>query len=85
MVNEEGREIPRETARRALQAAAVEAYGRAGAYVTRSTVMQRAKVASFEEFLAIAQHLDRRGWIDEADADYSIFVLTREGIDEATD
>jgi len=48
VANEEGREVPREIARQALQAAAVEAYGRAGAYVTRSTVMQRAKVASFE-------------------------------------
>jgi hypothetical protein len=32
----------------------------------------------------MAQYLHGRGWIDEADPDYGIFVLTPEGIDEAT-
>ena len=73
-----------EKARRILQAAAVEAYGRPGMYVTRDQVMQRANISNLAEFLVIAEYLDRRGWINEADADYGIFVLTSEGIDEAT-
>jgi hypothetical protein len=73
-----------EKARRILQAAAVEAYGRPGMYVTREQVMQRANISDLAEFLAIAEYLDRRGWINEADADYGIFVLTSEGMDEAT-
>lgn len=76
-------ELPKK-ARRVLQAAAVESYGRPGVYVTRAQVMQRANISDLGEFLAIAEYLDRRGWIDEADADYRIFVLAPEGIDEAT-
>ncbi len=72
-----------EKARRVLKAAAVEAYGRPGVYVQRAPVMRRANVSDVAEFVAIAEHLERRGWIDEADADYGIFVLTPEGIDEA--
>jgi hypothetical protein len=34
-------------------------------------------------FLAIAEYLEGRGWIAEADADYEVFVLTPEGLDEA--
>ena len=73
-----------EKARRVLQAAAVEAYGRPGVYVTRDQVMKRANISDLAEFLAMAQYLHGRGWIDEADPDYGIFVLTPEGIDEAT-
>ena len=73
----------REKARRVLQAAAVEAYGRAGAYVTRDPVMQRTNISDLEEFWAIAEYLNKRGWIAEADADYGVFVLTPEGIGEA--
>jgi hypothetical protein len=73
-----------EKARRILQAAAVEAYGRPGMYVTRDQVMQRANISDLAEFLAIAGYLDRRGWINEADADYGIFIVTSEGVDEAT-
>ena len=73
-----------EKARRVLQAAAVETYGGPGVYVTRDQVMKRANIPNLAEFLAIAEYLDRKGWIDEADPDYSIFVLTPEGIDEAT-
>jgi hypothetical protein len=72
-----------EKARRVLQAAAVEAYGRPGMYVLRERVMSRANISDLEEFLAIAEHLERRRWIAEADADYGVFVLTPEGIDEA--
>ena len=72
-----------EKARRILQAAAVEAYGRPGVYVSRDPVMRRANISDVKEFLAIAQHLERRGWIAETDADYTIFVVTSEGIDEA--
>ncbi len=75
---------PREKVRRVLQAATVEAYGRAGAYVTRGPVMQRANVSDLEEFWAIAGCLEEKGWIAEADDDYGIFVVTPAGIDEAT-
>ena len=74
-----------EKAHRILQAAAVEAYGRPGVYVVREQVMQRANITDLAEFLAIAEYLHRRGWIAEADADYGIFALTLEGIDEAID
>lgn len=75
--------MPKES-RRVLQAAAVEAYGRPGMYVLREPVMQRVNISDVAEFLMIAQYLDQRGWIAEADADYGAFVLTPEGIDEAT-
>ena len=71
-------------ARQVLQAAAVEAYGRPGAYVTRNHVMKRANILDPEEFRIIAQYLEKKGWIAEADAAYGIFVVTPEGIDEAT-
>ncbi len=74
----------REKARRVLQAAAVEAYGRPGAYVTRGPVMRRANVSDPEEFRAIAEYLEGRGWIAEADDDYGVFVVTPAGVDEAT-
>ena len=73
-----------EKARRVLQAAAVEAYGRPGMHVVRDQVMWRADIFEVEEFIKIAKHLHRRGWIDEADADYGILVLTSEGIDQVT-
>lgn len=73
-----------EKTRRVLQAAAVEAYGSTGMYVLRDHVMRRANISDVAEFLTIAEYLDQRGWIAEADADYGIFVLTREGVDEAT-
>ena len=74
-----------EKARRVLQAAAVEAYGRPGVYVVSQRVMRRASMSDIEEYWAIATHLQAQGWMDEADDDYGIFVLTDEGIDEATD
>ena len=70
-------------ARQVLQAAAVEAYGGPMAYVTRYHVMERANILDLEELRTIAEYLDKKGWIAEADADYGIFVLTPEGIDEA--
>jgi hypothetical protein len=74
----------RDKARRVLQAAAVEAYGRPGAYVTRDPVMRRAGISSLEEFWAIAGYLDENGWISEPDDDYGIFVITAAGVEEAT-
>ncbi len=71
-------------ARRVLQAAVVEAFGRAGVYALRDRVMQRANISELEEFWAIAEYLDRKGWIAEGDDDYSIFVVTTAGINEAT-
>ena len=73
-----------EKARRLLQAAAVEALGRPGAYVIQDPVMRRAGVADPEEFRTIAVYLDERGWIAEADDDYGIFVVTAAGLEEAT-
>ena len=70
-------------ARQVLQAAAVEAYGRPGAYVTTNHVIKRANILDPEEFRMIAEYLDKNGWIAEADADYGIFVVTPEGIDQA--
>jgi hypothetical protein len=83
-VNEEGaRTRPWETARRVLQAAAVKAHGRPGAYVTRDLVMQRANMVDTGHFRTIATYLAERGWIAEADADYGVFVVTASGIEEA--
>ena len=79
----ESRARPWETARRVLQAAAVEANGIPGAYVTREGVMQRANMVDAEHFRTIARHLEERGWIADADADYSVFVVTVSGIAEA--
>ena len=73
-----------EKARRFLQAAAVEAFGRPGAYVIQAQVMRRAGVADPEEFRTIAVYLDERGWIAEADDDDGIFVVTAAGVEEAT-
>jgi hypothetical protein len=66
-----------------LQAAAVEAFGRPGAYVTRERVKGRAAMVDLNMFLAVAEYLEGRGWIAEADPDYGVFVLTPEGLDEA--
>jgi hypothetical protein len=83
-VNDEGtRARAWETARRVLQAAAVEAYGRPGAYVTQDRMMQRANMLDSEHFRTIAKYLEERGWIAETDADYGVFVVTASGIEEA--
>jgi hypothetical protein len=81
--DEEEQEVPRETARRVLQAAAVEAFGRPGVYVTGERVMGRAAMVDLSMFLRIAEYLEEQGWIDEADADYGMFTVTVEGLDEA--
>ena len=83
MNSEAEEQVPRETARRLLQAAAVEAFGRPGVYVSRERVMGRAAMVDLELFLRIAQYLEDEGWIDEADADYGMFTVTVEGLDEA--
>ena len=80
---EESRTPPWETARRVLQAAAVEANGRAGAYVTQEGVMQRANMVDAEHFRTIARYLEEQGWIEDADADYGVFRVTASGIAEA--
>ena len=46
-----------EKAHRVLQAAAVEARGRAGAYVMAQRVMGRANISDTEEFRAVAEYL----------------------------
>jgi hypothetical protein len=77
---EESRTRPWETARRVLQAAAVEANERAGAYVTQEGVMQRANMVDAEHFRTIARYLEEQGWIE--DADYGVFVVSASGITE---
>jgi hypothetical protein len=84
LVNEEeSRTRPWETARRVLQAAAVEANGRAGAYVTQESVMQRANMVDAQHFSTIARYLEEQGWIADAEADYGVFMVTGAGIAEA--
>jgi hypothetical protein len=56
-----------EKARRVLRATAVEVYGRPGMYVVMAQVMRRANISDPEEFRAIAEYLEQRGWIAEAD------------------
>lgn len=80
---EETRARPWETARRILQAAAVEARGRPGVYVSQEGVMQRANMLDTEHFRKIAEYLEERGWIAQADADYGVFVVTPSGLAEA--
>jgi hypothetical protein len=72
-----------EKARRVLQAAAMGAHARAGMYIIMDQVMNRANLSDPEEFRTIAQYLEGKGWISEADPDYGIFILTPEGINEA--
>ena len=83
MNEEESRTRPWETARRVLQAAAVEANGRAGAYVTQEGVMQRANMVDAKHFRAIARYLQEQGWIADANTEYSLFVVTASGMAEA--
>jgi len=52
-------------------------------YVIMDQLTSRANLSDPEEFRTIAQYLEGKGWIAEADPDYGIFVLTLEGIDEA--
>ena len=83
-VNEEERRTPPwETARRVLLAVAVEANGRPGAYVFQEGVMQRARMVDAEHFRTIARYLQEQRWIDDADADYGVFMVTGAGIAEA--
>jgi hypothetical protein len=63
-----------------LQAAAVEANGRAGAYVIQEHVMQQANMDDAEHFRTIARYLEEQGWI--TDADYGVFVVSASGITE---
>ena len=82
MNEEESRTRPWETARRVLQAAAVEANGSPGAYVIQEHVMQQANMVDAEHFRTIARYLEEQGWIEDADADYGVFRVTASGIAE---
>ena len=83
MNEDESRTPPWETARRVLLAAVVEANGMPGAYVIQELVMQQAKMDDAEHFRTIARYLEEQGWIDDADADYRVFMVTGAGIAEA--
>ena len=61
----------------------MEANGRAGAYVTQEGVMQRANMVDAEHFRTIARYLEEQGWIEDADAEYRVFVVSASGIAEA--
>ena len=75
MDEERTRTRPWETARRVLQAAAVEAHGRPGAYVAQDRVMQRASIVDTEHFRTIARYLEEQGWIVQADAEDGVLVV----------
>ena len=45
-------------------------------YVVMSQVMRRANISDPEEFRTVAEYLEEREWIAEADPDYGVFVLT---------
>ena len=66
-----------------MQAAAVEANGRPGVYVTQEGVMQRANMVDAEHFRTIARYLEEQGWIEDADAEYGVFVVSASGLAEA--
>ncbi len=51
--------------------------------MSRHRVMQRTNITDVKEFSAIAEYLDRKGWITEGGDDYGYFVVTATGIDEA--
>ncbi len=70
------RPVPEEPALGVLQAAVEEAHGRAGVYVTRDRVMKRANMEDSDHFKAIAEYLEKRGWIAAAGVDYLAFVVT---------
>jgi hypothetical protein len=61
----------------------VEAHGRPGAYVTQEGVMQRANMVDAKHFRTIARYLEEQGWIDDADAEYGVFMVSASGISEA--
>ena len=83
MNEEESRTPPWETARRVLLAVVVEANGRPGAYVIQEHVMQQANMVDAEHFRTIARYLEEQGWIEDAEADYGVFMVTGAGIAEA--
>lgn len=62
----------------------MEAYGRPGAYVTRDPVMWRAGVLDLEEFRVVAEYLEEKGWISQANDDCRTFVVTLAGVEKAT-
>jgi hypothetical protein len=40
-------------------------------------------MVELQMFVRIAEYLEKEGWIDEADADYGMFTVSVEGLDEA--
>ena len=61
----------------------MEANGIPGAYVTQEGVMQPANMVDAEHFRTIARYLEEQGWIEDAEADYGVFMVTGAGIAEA--
>ena len=52
--------------------------------MTQEGVMQRANMVDAETFRTIARYLEEQGWIEDADAEYGVFMVTGAGIAEAT-
>ena len=44
--------------------------------------MQRANMVDAEHFRTIARYLEEQGWIEDADAEYGVFVVSASGITE---
>ncbi len=51
--------------------------------MTREGVMQRANMVDVEHFRTILRYLEQQGWIEDADAEYGVFVVSASGIAEA--
>ena len=83
MNEEKSRRPPWETARTVLLAVVVETHACPGAYVTQEGVMQMANMVDAEHIRTIARYLQEQGWIEDAEADYGVFMVTGAGIAEA--
>ena len=51
--------------------------------MTQEGVMQRANMVDAKHFRTIARYLEEQGWIDDADAEYGVFMVSASGISEA--
>jgi hypothetical protein len=60
-------------------------YMRALAFVSYYGSSGWANIAEESKFSSIARYLENKGWIAKSTADYGVFMITAEGIEEATD
>ena len=66
-----------------MLAVVVEAKGMPGAYVIQEHVIEQANMVDAEHFRTIARYLEEQGWIEDADAEYGVFVVSASGVAEA--